>query len=176
MPLQMNSVPSEATELQSRPRQATILGWLTLVHIYRASALGLVINAATGEVPAVFIIPGVGDFLAGITAPIVAYLLWRRRGLRVWLVAIVWHVLALTDLLIGQSLQFLVQPENGTTPPVAVLAIALTIWIALDITHVLSIVLLSRKPMRDYFLKPLFATRSPEHGNLFCQLGPGRLL
>ena len=157
MSLQMNPASSEATEPQNRPRQAMILGWLTIIHIYRASALGLVINAAAGEVPAIFVVPGVGDFLAGITAPVIAFLLWHRRGLWVWLAAIVWHALALSDLLIGQSIQFLVQPENGTTPPAVVLVIALAVWVALDVTHVLSIVSLWRKPMRDYFLKPFFS-------------------
>lgn len=148
------------TLTETRPRQATILGWLTVIHVYRVAALGLVLTALEGGVPPVFIIPGVGDFLAGITAPIIAFLLWRRRGLRVWLAAIVWHALALSDLLVGQSIQFIVQPESGITPPDAVLAIALTIWIALDITHLLSIVLLSRKPMRDYYLQVRSAAAS----------------
>ncbi len=79
----------------ARPRIATIAAIIIALNIYRIAALGLAISVATGGYPAAYMIPGIGDFLAGLTTPIIAFGLWRRRSLTPWLFAIVWLSLSI---------------------------------------------------------------------------------
>jgi hypothetical protein len=67
---------------------------------------------AQGRLPGVFAIPaGAGDILIGVTAPLVAMLLWsgHRLGKRL---AVIWNIAGIYDLLQAVALGFLTAPSR----------------------------------------------------------------
>jgi len=91
-------------------------------------------------------VPLTGDAFVGITALIVAGLLWRSQGLAVWTIGIVWHVIGIKDYIAG--LQLLVaDPPIESPAPAEVFFVILGVGAFLQI---ISIYLLSR--YRSYFL------------------------
>ena len=116
---------------------------LTALHTYRiGSFFYTFIPASQGQEPAVHMIPGLGDFLVGLTAPLLAFWLWQGRGLVLWTTAIMWHSLALADLLVGLSLPFLLPSSSTGRPSSFLLYIPLFI---IPLTHVVAVSLLSRR-------------------------------
>ncbi len=66
---------------------------MTLAYIHRAGGGG------PGDPPAVWLMPLVGDAVVGLTGLVVAWLIATRRGLGVWVAAIVWNAAAIWDAL-----------------------------------------------------------------------------
>ena len=52
--------------------------------------------------------PLIGDAVIGLSALVVAYLIWKKRGLWVWTSVIVWNVVAIWDALSA----FVIQTTN----------------------------------------------------------------
>ena len=46
-----------------------------------------------------------GDVFIGFTAPIIAFLLWKYRGLAIWTIGIVWHATGIKDYIGGMEAQ-----------------------------------------------------------------------
>jgi len=81
-----------------RPALATSLVALwALVQTPRIAALPIIRDTLAGRAPDAWLYPGIVDVLVGITAPVIAYLLWRKRGPWIWLVALVWFTLSMLD-------------------------------------------------------------------------------
>ena len=78
----------------------TIMLILTLMLSGRAMTLAFISSAgsgAAGAPPSAWLMPLIGDGVIGVTALFVAYLIWQKRGLWVWVTIIVWNALAIWD-------------------------------------------------------------------------------
>ena len=64
---------------------------MTLAFIHRAG------GSAVGDPPIAWLMPLIGDAVIGLSALVVAYLIWKRKGLGVWTAIIVWNALAIWD-------------------------------------------------------------------------------
>jgi len=89
---------------------AVPLPWLVGIQLYRVVGFIFLVLYGAGQVPGEFAIPaGVGDVLIGLTAPLVAYGLYRgftwSHG-----AAIVWNVAGILDLAIAVGTGFLSSP------------------------------------------------------------------
>ncbi len=66
---------------------------MTLAYIHRAG------DGGVGDPPQAWLMPLWGDAVVGITALVVAWLLWKRATPSSWVVAIVWSAVAAFDAL-----------------------------------------------------------------------------
>lgn len=86
------------------------LSWLVGVQLYRAFGFIFLALYAVDQLPAEFAIPaGVGDVLVGVSAPMVAYLLFKGHRLSC-LAVLGWNVAGMLDLAIALTLGFLSSP------------------------------------------------------------------
>jgi outer membrane protein len=89
---------------------AVPMPWLVGIQLYRIVGFIFLVLYGWGQLPGEFAIPaGVGDVLIGVTAPIVAYGLyrgaeWSQRA------AIVWNVAGMVDLAVAVGTGFLSSP------------------------------------------------------------------
>jgi len=90
---------------------------LTLIMTYRVTPIFLM-SEVGGTIPEFWGVAFRGDIFIGITAPIVAWLLWRKQGLAVWTVAIVWQFIGIKDFLTGLEFHFIqpFDPSMGSIP------------------------------------------------------------
>ena len=61
--------------------------------------IGRVGGTATGDPPAAWLMPLIGDAVIGLSAPFVAYLVWKQVGLFAWTTVVVWNAVAIWDAL-----------------------------------------------------------------------------
>lgn len=66
---------------------------MTLAYIHRAGGL------ESGDPPAAWLMPLMGDAVIGVSALVIAYILWNGKGLWVWTTVIVWNAIAIWDAL-----------------------------------------------------------------------------
>ena len=81
-------------------RRFTALHALVLMAAGRAMTLAFIHRAGdggAGDPPDAWLMPLVGDAAIGLTAPIVAFMLWRMPSARSWLIAVVWTSIAAFD-------------------------------------------------------------------------------
>ena len=100
-----------SNEIQSKSSAGRPFGlWVVIVlsalMVYRVTTL-MWIPLLGDTIPEFWIVAFTGDAFVGITALIVAALLWRSRGLAVWTIAIIWQVIGLKDYTVGMQLQFI---------------------------------------------------------------------
>ncbi len=131
---------------QVRPRIVTIAGVLTAINTFRLIAILFILAAIAGTVPATSFIPGIGDFLTGLTAPFIVFALFRRKGVNTWATALVWHTVALVDVVVALALSFLA--SNSVLSPSLVLLLPFTFLTA----HIISLVLLTRRTTKEYYI------------------------
>ena len=134
-------------------RSARILTWLVallaLFQTIRVTAVQLAQDVLAGREAAAWLFPSLVDIFVGVTAPFVAYALWRRRGLGVWVTAIVWFAISISDHLDALTTAFV-----STIPPMfpqdrAAVAAFLLFGV---ITEALAIVWLTRDGTRSRYL------------------------
>ena len=63
--------------------------------------------------PEFWVVAFTGDAFMGVTAPIVAIMLWKTRGLAIWTTAIAWHVIGIKDYLAGAQFLAVEVPDGG---------------------------------------------------------------
>ncbi len=80
------------------------------------------------SIPEVWSIPFSGDFFVGIFAPIVTYLLWKRRGLLAWTAGIVFHVVGIKDFSVAGQLMFLAPNPMMPSPTFGIIFIKSNFW------------------------------------------------
>lgn len=85
--------------------------WLIGVQLYRVVGAVFLIGLAQNNLPPQFALPaGIGDIAVGLTAPVVAYLLYKKaRGSAA--AAVVWNVAGLLDLVLAVTMGFLTSPS-----------------------------------------------------------------
>ena len=130
----------------SRPPGFWVVIVLTALMFYRiVGFFGLTTLGDTQ--PMGWIVAFTGDAFMGVTALIVAGLLWKYRGLGVWTIAIVWHVIGIKDYLAGTQLAIVEPPIDAEPGGLGVFFVIFGVGILL---HIISIYLLSRN--RNYYL------------------------
>ena len=93
--------------------------WLIAIQTYRIVGVAFFFLWAQGVLPAAFAFPaGIGDILVGLSAPIVAYLYYRKKPyankLAIW-----WNILGIVDLIIALGTGILGFPRPIQTLPVS---------------------------------------------------------
>src|SRR5262245_23512500 len=82
--------------------------WIMGIQLVRVFGLFFVLSYLQGFVPGEFAIPaGIGDFLIGITAPIVVYK-YLRQPEKARNVAILWNIFGILDLVMAVTLRILI--------------------------------------------------------------------
>ena len=143
----MSQVTEPPTERgATRPIGLWVVIVLSALMVFRIVALRGIPNLGeTG--PEFWIVAFTGDVFVGITALIVAGLLWRVRGLAVWTIGIVWHVIGLNDFTVAWQLFYIEPPffdtGNMGNVPLVIFAVGIVV-------HLLCIYLLVR--YRRYYL------------------------
>lgn len=87
-------------QVTGRTRQLVI--GLTLMASGRAMTLAFITRAGDGGVgdpPDAWLMPLIGDAVVGLSAIVVAWLLWKRPSAMTWIVALVWSAIAAFDAL-----------------------------------------------------------------------------
>jgi len=90
-----------------------------------------------------------GDFLVGLTAPFITFALFRRKGVNTWATSLVWHAVALADVIVALALSFLA--SNSVLNPSPALLLPFTFLTA----HILCFVLLTRHTAKAYYIEQL---------------------
>ena len=81
------------------PRLAIILiAVLALIQMPRIGAFELAQDVFAGHDSAAWLYPAFVDVFIGITAPFVAFAIWRRTGLAVWVAAVLWFTISIFDI------------------------------------------------------------------------------
>ena len=70
---------------------------LALIQVIRVMAFQLAQDVLAGRESIAWLYPAYVDMFIGITAPFVAFAIWRRPGLAVWTIAIVWFTISIVD-------------------------------------------------------------------------------
>jgi hypothetical protein len=110
LPLIIGYILASVSTSLRKTIDATPPQWMIGVQTYRILGTVFLVLFAQGGLPGVFALPaGIGDFLVGITAPLVAYLTITKhpwsRGL-----ALLWNMIGITDLVLAVALGFLSSP------------------------------------------------------------------
>lgn len=120
-----------------------------LLQTIRVTAFQLAQDVLANREAAAWLFPAFVDIFVGVTALFVAYALWKRRGLGVWVTAIVWFTISISD-----HLDALTTALTSTIPsmfpqdPSAVAGFLLFGVIA----EALAIVWLTREGTRSFYL------------------------
>lgn len=115
---------------------------MTLAFIHRAGQGG------PGDPPAAWLMPLIGDAVIGLSALVVAYLIWNKRGLWVWTCVIAWNVVAIWDALSA----FIIQTTNPWSEFFMLQQIGPAMFFAASAMHLILLFLITRKPVRDHYL------------------------
>ncbi len=131
-----------------RPRAKPIIIILTAVMTFRVFAIMFLPEAASGPgSPLVsWFIPILGDAIIGITAPIVAVVLWKWNTLGAWTLAVVWQTLAIWDSATAAALEVIAGGgpfEGAGVGP----------FIAVTLVGLVNLYLLSLPSVRHYYIK-----------------------
>ena len=129
----------------TRPPGFWVVIVLTALMFYRIVPLFSSISTLGDTMPMGWIVAITGDAFMGVTALIVAGLLWKYRGLAVWTIAIVWHVIGIKDYLVGTQLAIVEPPAQTGGGGVFFVIFGVGI-----LMHIISLYLLSR--YRNYYL------------------------
>ena len=96
--MEVNPQERGATGNQT-PRLAIILiALLALIQVPRIAAFQLAQQVLAGHESAAWLNPPLVDVFIGITAPFVAFAIWRTTGLAVWVAALVWFTFSIFDI------------------------------------------------------------------------------
>jgi hypothetical protein len=132
--------------------QIIAIAVLALLQTIRILAYPLAQDVLAGRESLAWLYPAYVDMFIGITAPFVAFAIWRRTGLAVWTTAIVWFAISITDHLDALTVILnmpgpLPSSFPGGSPSVA--AISLVVQVALE---GLALLALTRSKMRSHYL------------------------
>ena len=107
-----------------------------------------------GTDPDAWLGPAIGDILIATTAPFVAFVIWRKTGLWVWVAALIWFILSILDHMstITAALTTRGPQIFGAGGPSASGATAPFVQAVIDVAL---FVLLTRGKMKSYFLGSL---------------------
>ena len=115
---------------------------MTLAFLHRAG------REAPGDPPIAWLMPLLGDAVVGLTGLVIAYLIWRRRGLFVWTSIVVWNAIAIWDALSAFVIHLTVPwPEFFM-----IQLFGSSMFFAASAMHGLILALVCRAPLRNELL------------------------
>jgi len=136
-----------------RPRLLIVAVW-ALIQVVRLSAISLAQSILSAANPVAWLFPAYLDVFIGITAPFVAFAIWRRTGLAVWVSAIVFFSLSIADHLDAVT-NALAGPLPNNTPGFSTPAATATGLLVASALDVIALALLTRGRMRSHYLGSL---------------------
>lgn len=143
------NIPDEmigpATARRVTSKRVLVVCVLALIQVYRISAYSTAQAALTGGAAAPWFFPAFADVFFGITAPVVAVILWRKIGLGVWVGGIVWLALSFFDFVDGLTTTIMVGPPGNASVSSAYLFVWFLAWLLVD---VIAFTLLTHKSVR----------------------------
>lgn len=135
-------------ERPSRPFAITVA--LVLMSSGRAMTLAFITRVGDGGVgdpPDAWLMPLIGDAVVGLSALVIAWLLWKRPHPSTWILAIAWSAIASFD-----AIAALLVDLQTPWPDFFMLEIfGRSMFVAAAIMHALIIGLLARPELRDRF-------------------------
>ena len=138
-----------------RPRLAIdVVAVWALIQTTRIAAIPLAQGVLTGSDPAAWLFPAFGDIFIGITAPFVAFAIWRRTGLAVWVTAIVWFALSISDHLDALTTA-LAGPLPINTPGFSSQSGTVAGFLVATALDVIALALLTRGKMKSHYFGSL---------------------
>ena len=112
---------------------------MTLAFIGRAGGSG------AGDPPDAWLMPLIGDALIGLSALVVAYLIWQRPSASTWVIAVVWNALGAFDALAAM----LIQITNPWDEFFMIKIFGPSMFVIAAAMHIGLILLLSRREIRQ---------------------------
>ncbi len=151
-------------KVESATLQRTLILILTLMLTGRAMTLAFIHRVggeAAGDPPIAWLMPLLGDAIIGLSGVVVAYLIWRHRGLFVWTAIVVWNVVAIWDALSAFVIHLTVPwPEFFM-----IQLFGSSMFFAASAMHGLILVLICRAPFRNTLLLPGADSLGNKSGN-----------
>jgi hypothetical protein len=138
------------------PRLAIILiALLALIHVPRIAAFQLAQDAFAGHESAAWLYPALVDVFIGLTAPLVAFAIWRKTGLAVWVAALVWFTVSIVDIFnaVTTTLNMAVPFPHGL--PFGSRSTFVTYLLVSAVVEGMAIVWLTRGKMRSHYFGSL---------------------
>ena len=96
--MEMNPQKRGAAVHQTPRLAINLIALLALIHAPRMLAFQLAHAVFAGHESAAWLYPAFVDVFIGITAPFVAFAIWRTTGLAVWVAALVWFTVSIVDI------------------------------------------------------------------------------
>jgi len=143
---------NESNSPGKSPRIAIILlGGLALFQTVRVLAYSLIQDVLAGITPDAWLFPALVDVFVGVTAPFVAFGLWRGKGLAVWTSAIVSFCISISDHLDAMTV---VLTTSGPLPAMmsGAPSSTATFLAVMSLIEALAIWALAGKSMRNHYL------------------------
>ncbi len=137
--------------MTSRSTNLNIMLVLTLMLAGRAMTLAFIHRAggdAAGDPPIAWLMPLIGDAVIGLSALFIAYLIWKRKGLKVWTAIIVWNALAIWDAMSA----FIISLTNPWPEFFMLQAFGPMMFFAASGMSLIIIYLASKSEIRTHFL------------------------
>ena len=139
---------------ESNGRAILIIRVLTLMAVGRAMTLGWIHrvgDGGPGDPPEAWLMPLVGDAFVGITALMVAMLLFRQLTMRTWTIAVVWTSIAAFDAFAA----LLVEVSVPWPDFVMLRLFGRGMFVAAAVLHLIVLWLLTRGSTRLRFATPV---------------------
>ncbi len=125
-----------------------LVSLLALLQIIRVTAFQLAQDVLANREAAAWLFPAFVDIFVGVTAPFVAYAIWKGRGLWVWVTAIVWFTISISDHLDALTAAFISTIPSMFPQDQASVAVFLLFGI---VTEGLAILWLTRERTRSWY-------------------------
>jgi hypothetical protein len=131
------------------PRIAIILvGLLALFQITRVSAFPIIQDALSGANAEAWLFPAMMDVFIGVCALFVALGVWRGKGLLVWIAAIVFFALSISDHFDAMATLLTTKGPN----PATMNSSTISMLVVMSLVEAAAIWALASKSMRAYYL------------------------
>jgi len=146
---------NESNSPAKSPKVAIILlSALALFQIVRVFAYSLIQDVFAGITPDAWLFPAMTDVFIGVTAPFVAFGLWKGKGLAVWTSAIVFFCISISDHLDAMTV---VLTTTGPLPAMmsGAPSSTATILAVMSLVEAFAIWTLASKTLRDHYLSPI---------------------
>ena len=138
------------------PRPAIILiALLALIQVPRIAAFQLAQHVFAGHESAAWLYPAFVDVFIGITAPFVAFAIWRKTGLAAWVAALLWFTVSIVDIFdaMTTALNMAVPFPHGL--PFGSRSTFVTYLLVSAVVEGMAIVWLTRGKMRSHYFGSL---------------------
>lgn len=142
------SIERSADSSKLHPRRIVLLTWFAAIHTIRVLiGVSQIFVALSPGGQSLFFISGGGDFLIGLLAPFIAFGAARRVGLHIWTSILIWNIVGLLDIIVGNLIGILAPATHKI--PIAIF----TIPVVLGVLHIISIFLILQPTVIYHYLR-----------------------